>query len=202
MTRKKEPRVAIYARVSTSDQDPEMQIRELREYASHRGFDVVVVLVDKESGAKERRPELDRLWALVRSRKVDAVLVWRFDRFARSTKQLVDALEEFNHLGVDFISLKEQIDTSSPMGKAMFTIISAIAEFEREIITERIRGGIARARAEGKRLGRPPVSADVRADVKRLRKENLSIREIARKIGVSKSAVFKVLNSSTDTTTL
>ena len=136
MAPKKNARVGIYARVSTGEQNPRMQLKELREYA--RNLDVVGEFVDKESGAKDRRPELDRLWCLVRGRKVDAVLVWRFDRFARSTKQLVDALEEMNHLGVDFISLHEQIDTSSPMGKAMFTIVSAISEFEREIIRERV----------------------------------------------------------------
>jgi DNA invertase Pin-like site-specific DNA recombinase len=136
---------------------------------------------------------LDRLWTLVRGRKVDAVLVWRFDRFARSTKQLVDALEEMQHLSVDFVSLHEQIDTSSPMGKAMFTIISAIAEFERAIIRERVRSGLAKAKAQGKRLGRPPIAADKVDSIRKLRGEKQSIRGIARATGVSKSAVHKIV---------
>ncbi len=191
MAPKKNARVGIYARVSTGEQNPRMQLKELREYA--RNLDVVGEFVDKESGAKDRRPELDRLWCLVRGRKVDAVLVWRFDRFARSTKQLVDALEEMNHLGVDFISLHEQIDTSSPMGKAMFTIVSAISEFEREIIRERVRAGLARAKAEGKKLGRPGVSKAKVEAIHRLRADRLSIRDIARQVRISKSAVHNVI---------
>jgi DNA invertase Pin-like site-specific DNA recombinase len=122
-------RTAIYARVSTLDQDPEMQLRELRAYARHRGLPITEAFIDHVSGAVHERPQLDRLWHAVRARKMDTILVWKFDRFARSTKQLIDALEEFRHLGVAFISITEQIDTSSPMGKAMFTVISAIAEF-------------------------------------------------------------------------
>ena len=129
-------RVAIYARVSTQDQDPHMQLRELRSYAKHRAFTIVHEFIDHISGATSERPELSKLWQASRARGIDTVLVWKFDRFARSTKQLIDALEEFRHLGVDFISITEQIDTSSPMGKAMFTVISAIAEFERSLISE------------------------------------------------------------------
>jgi DNA invertase Pin-like site-specific DNA recombinase len=140
-------RVAIYARVSTQDQDPQMQLRELRAYAKLRSFTVAYEFIDHVSGATSERPELSKLWQAARARKIDTVLVWKFDRFARSTKQLIDALEEFRHLGVDFISITEQIDTSSPMGKAMFTVISAIAEFERSLISERVRSGIAKARA-------------------------------------------------------
>ena len=134
-------RVAIYARVSTQDQDPQMQLRELRAYAKHRAFTIAHEFIDHVSGATSERPELSKLWQTARARKIDTVLVWKFDRFARSTKQLIDALEEFRHLGVDFISITEQIDTSSPMGKAMFTVISAIAEFERSLISERVRSG-------------------------------------------------------------
>jgi DNA invertase Pin-like site-specific DNA recombinase len=152
-------RIAIYARVSTLDQDPQMQLRELRAYAKHRTFTIVHEFIDHVSGATSERPELSKLWQAARARKIDTVLVWKFDRFARSTKQLIDALEEFRHLGVDFISITEQIDTSSPMGKAMFTVISAIAEFERSLISERVRSGIAKARAQGKQHGRPKTSA-------------------------------------------
>jgi DNA invertase Pin-like site-specific DNA recombinase len=148
-------RTAIYARGSTLDQDPEMQLRELRAYARHRGLPITEAFIDHVSGATPERPQLERLWQAVHARKIDTILVWKFDHFARSTKQLIDALEEFRHLGVDFISMTEQIDTSSPMGKAMFTVISAIAECERALISERVRAGIAKARANGKRHGRP-----------------------------------------------
>jgi DNA invertase Pin-like site-specific DNA recombinase len=147
-------RVAIYARVSTQDQDPQMQLRELRAYAKLRSFTVASEFIDHVSGATTERLELTKLWQSARTRKIDTVLVWKFDRFARSTKQLIDALEEFRHLGIDFISITEQIDTGSPMGKAMFTVISAIAEFERSLISERVRSGLAKARAHGKQLGR------------------------------------------------
>ena len=123
------------------------------------------------------------------ARKVDTVLVWKFDPFARSTKQLVEALEEFQHLGVDFISITEQVDTSSPMGKAMFTIISAIAEFERSLISERVRSGIARARAQGKRHGRRRIDDHVFAEIRRLRKQKQSLSAISNKVGVSRQTV-------------
>jgi DNA invertase Pin-like site-specific DNA recombinase len=117
------------------------------------------------------------------------VLVWKFDRFARSTKHLIDALEEFKHLGVDFISMTEQIDTSSPMGKAMFTVISAIAEFERSLISERVRAGIAKSRAQGKPHGRPRTDPQTIKKIKRLRRQGQSLNQIARKIGVSHQTV-------------
>src|SRR5918912_1474432 len=150
MPRRSSSRTAIYARVPTLDQDPAMQLRELRAYARHRGLPITEAFIEHVSGATRERPELDRLWRAVRARKVDTILVWKFDRFARSTRQLIDALEEFRHFGIDFISITEQIDTGSPMGKAMFTVISAIAEFERSLISERVRSGIAKARAQGK----------------------------------------------------
>ena len=118
-----------------------------------------------------------------------SALVWKFDRFARSTKQLIDALEEFRYLGVDFISITEQIDTSSPMGKAMFTVISAIAEFERSLISERVRSGIAKARAQGKQHGRPKINADTIKEIKRLRRQKKSLNQIAKQLGVSHQTV-------------
>jgi DNA invertase Pin-like site-specific DNA recombinase len=162
-----------------------MQLRELTVYARHRGLAIRETFIDQVSGATRERPELDRLWQAVRARKVDTVLVWKFDRFARSTKQLIDALEEFQHLGVAFISITEQIDTSSPMGKAMFTVISAIAEFERSLISERVRAGIAKARANGKRHGRPKVTEDIVQEIRRLRREGQSLHQIARALEVS-----------------
>ena len=193
MTQQKQNRTAIYARVSTLDQDPGLQLRELRSYVKSRGLHVAGEFIDQVSGAKDDRPELNHLWQAVKARKVDTVLVWKFDRFARSTKQLIDALEEFRHLGVDFISITEQIDTSSPIGKAMFTMISAIAEFERSLISERVRAGIAKARAHGKRHGRSPIDRETVKKIKKLRSKKLSLRQIAAQLGISKDTVANYL---------
>jgi DNA invertase Pin-like site-specific DNA recombinase len=182
-------RTAIYARVSTLDQDPAMQLRELRAYTAHRRLPITAEFIDQVSGTTADRPALVRLWQAVRARKVDTILVWKFDRFARSTKQLIDALEEFRHLGVDFISITEQIDTSSPMGKAMFTVISAIAEFERALISERVRAGIAKARASGKPHGRPTLDLHIIQEIRRLRREGQSLNQIARTLKVSHQTV-------------
>jgi DNA invertase Pin-like site-specific DNA recombinase len=182
-------RTAIYARVSTLDQAPAMQLRELRACAQHRGLPLVEEFIDHVSGATRERPALERLWQAVRARKVDTVLVWKFDRFARSTKQLIDAPEEFRHLGVAFISITEQIDTSSPMGKAMFTVISAIAEFERSLISERVRAGIAKARATGTSHGRPKVDGQTIAQIRHLRRQGQSLSQIARQLGISHQTV-------------
>ena len=189
MPTKTKKRVAIYARVSTQDQNPGLQLRELRQYAKARDLQIAYEFVDKESGAKEDRTDLKKLWKVVRDREVDIVLVWKFDRFARSTKQLVTALEEFQHLGVDFISKTEQIDTSSPTGKAMFTMISAIAEFERELMSERVRAGIARSRAQGKPHGRSPIPKDKQQEIRQLKKQGLSNRKIAQQSGIPETTV-------------
>ena len=188
-------KVAIYARVSTSGkgQDTELQLRDLRTFAQARGYDIFREYVDDGvSGRKDRRPELDRLMNDAKKRKFDAVVVWRFDRFARSTKHLVTALEEFRHLGIDFISFQENIDTSSPMGKAMFTIVSAIAELEADIIRERVVAGIANARAKGVKIGRPSPVID-QEEVRRLRNGGLTIRAIAEKLNLKRSFVHKTL---------
>ena len=141
-------RVAIYARVSTADQDCEPQLRDVREYVAARGWRAVEFIDQGVSGARERRPALDRLLAEVKARKVDVVVVAAFDRFGRSVRHLVETLELFRHLGVEFVSLREQIDTGSPLGQAVFTIIAAIAQLERSLIAERVRAGLRRARAE------------------------------------------------------
>src|SRR6201997_4138642 len=149
-------RIGIYARVSTKDQSCDLQLRDLRAYCAARGFSVQREYVDVgESGAKDSRPQLDELMAAARKRLFDAVVVWRFDRFARSTKHLLLALEEFRSLGIQFTSYQENIDTSSPLGQALFTIVSAVAQLERDLIRERVRAGIRHARACGKQLGRP-----------------------------------------------
>lgn len=183
-------RTAIYARVSTTNgQDPQMQLGEVREYCQRRGWQIEGEYVDAGvSGAKERRPQLDTLLAACRKRRVDAVVVYRYDRFARSLRQLVNALEEFRSLGIEFISLHEGVDTSTPNGRLVFGIFASIAEFERELIRDRVRSGIAAARSKGKKLGRPRVSVDA-ARIASLRAQGLSLRAIAEKLGVSERSV-------------
>lgn len=182
-------RVVIYARVSTKDQSCDLQLRDLRTYCAARGFSLEREYVDVgESGAKDSRPQLNELMGAARKRHFDAVIVWRFDRFARSTKHLLLALEEFRSLGIQFISYQENIDTSSPLGQALFTIVSAVAQLERDLIRERVSAGIRNARASGKQLGRPRrvVNHD---DVRRLRADGASIRQIAQKLGVGYGTV-------------
>jgi len=179
--------VAVYARVSTHNgQDPSMQTRELEEYCQRRGWTIAGTYIDAGiSGSKESRPELDRLWADAKRRRFDAVCVYRYDRFARSLRQLVNALEEFRALGIDFVSLHEGVDTSTPNGRLIFGIFASIAEFERELIRDRVRSGIAAARAKGKRLGRPRVSVDA-AGIAALRAQGHSWRSVCTEMGVTK----------------
>src|SRR5229473_702770 len=188
-------RAVLYSRVSTlhHGQDPEVQSREIREYCQRRGWPLVGEYVDAGiSGAKERRPQLDRLIADAHKRKFDVVVVWKFDRFARSVSHLLRALETFRALGIEFVSLSEQVDTSTPTGKMVFTVLGAVAELERSLIAERVRAGLRNARAKGKRLGRPRVDVD-RGRIAHLRSEGLSIREIADELGYSRSLVHKTL---------
>ncbi len=186
-------RVALYSRVSTSNrQDVDLQLVPLREYAFARGWNVYKEYVDEGvSGAKVRRPALDQLMTDARQRHFDIVLVWRFDRFARSTRHLVNALHEFRHLGIAFCSYQENLDTSSPLGEAMFAIIGAIAQLERDITRERVKAGVARARARGKQLGRPRKIFH-RDEVERLRAEGLSFRKIGRQLGISPALALMV----------
>ena len=188
-------RAAIYARVSTSNngQDPRVQTREIREYCERRGWQIAGEYVDAGiSGAKDSRPELNKLMADAHRRRFDAVVVWKFDRFARSVSHLLRALENFNALGVGFVSLSEHIDTSTPTGKMVFTVLGAVAELERSLIAERVRAGLRNAKAKGTRLGRPRISVDA-SRVARLRAEGRTVREIAVTLGVSRSLVHKTL---------
>ena len=159
--------VALYARVSTDDkgQNPEVQLEPLRAYAKLRGLTVVAEYVDFLSGSKRSRPELDRMMVNAQAKKFDAVLVWKFDRFARSVIHLTTALESFKSWGISFMSITEQVDTSTPMGKLVFTILGAVAEMERDNLIERTKAGLARARAQGKRLGRPGISDKLKAKI-------------------------------------
>ena len=189
-------RVGLYARVSTRNngQNPQTQLLALREYAKARGMAIAGEYVDVGiSGSKERRPALDRLMKDARRRKIDCVLVARFDRFARNIRHLLLALEEFGALGVDFISLSESIDTSTPMGKMVFTVIGAVAELERSLIRERVTMGIKRAQTQGKMIGRPTGTKAPVRKIRRLKAEGLSIRDIAARVSVSKSTVARIL---------
>jgi DNA invertase Pin-like site-specific DNA recombinase len=186
--RKEISQAAIYARVSTSNngQSPEMQLRELREFCERRGWSVPEEYVDVGiSGSKEDRAELNRLMADAHRRRFDAIVVWKFDRFARSVSHLLRALETFKALGIDFVSLSEQVDTSTPTGKMVFTVLGAVAELERSLIAERVRAGIRNARAKGKRLGRPRVAVDA-SRIAALRTQGHSWGTIRRETGIAK----------------
>ena len=188
-------KAAIYARVSTTNhgQDVSLQIRELREYCERRGFAIAGEYTDVGiSGSKDSRPELNRLMAGAHKRRFDVVAVWRFDRFARSVSHLLRALETFNALGIAFVSLSEQMDTTTPAGKMVFTVLGAVAELERSLIVERVRAGLRNAKAKGKTLGRPRIIVDA-ARISRLRSQGRSIREIAEELGHSRSLVHKTL---------
>jgi DNA invertase Pin-like site-specific DNA recombinase len=205
-------RVAIYARVSTSrcekcgksltehgvqdheyrGQDAEVQLRELREYIDRRGWTLVEVYTDTGvSGSKSSRPALDRMMADAGRRRYEVVIVWRFDRFARSVSHLLRALEEFNTLGVEFVSLSENIDTSTPAGKMIFTVLGAVAELERSLTVERVKAGLRNARAKGKRLGRPPIFVS-ESKIETLRASGVSWRAIAKELGVGVGTVHRM----------
>ncbi len=189
-------KTALYARVSTLDkgQDPDVQLRELREYCQRRGWDIVGEYVDiGVSGAKDSRPELNKLMADANRRKFDAVVVWRFDRFARSVSHLLRALETFRSLGIEFVSYSEAIDTSTPVGKMTFTVLGAVGELERSLIVERVNAGIRNARAKGKTLGRPVAIRTSPTEIARLRAQGLSLRAIGKHLGVSEGSVRRLI---------
>ena len=189
-------KIALYARVSTDGQDPEVQLQPLRAHAANRGWTIIEVFVyHGYSGAKEKRPALDRMIKAAWTGTFQAVLVWRFDRFARSVKHLITALEQFRSLNINFISLQEQFDTSTPIGHAMFTIIGAMAQLERDIIRERVKAGLDRARTRGVRLGRPVASAKS-DEVIDLKGQGLSVPEIAQRLRCSRSTVKRRLKET------
>jgi DNA invertase Pin-like site-specific DNA recombinase len=194
-------RAAIYARVSTlnGSQDPSMQTRELEEYCQRRGWKIHDIYVDNGvSGKKDSRPQLNRMMQDAHERRFSVVVVWRFDRFARSVSHLLRALETFNALGIQFVSLSEQVDTSTPTGKMVFTVLGAVAELERNLIVERVRAGLRHAVSKGKRLGRPKKYVDA-AQVVSLRASGHSWRTIARKMGVSVGTVYAAHERQQDT---
>ena len=187
-------RVAIYARVSTlNNQDPEMQLSELREYAGRRCWQIVEEFTDQGvSGCKESRPALNRLMSDACRRRFDAVLVWKIDRFGRSLKHLVNALAELAALGVSFVSLRDNLDLSTPSGRLMFQIIGAMAEFERALIQERVRAGLRNARSKGKKLGRPRLTVDA-SKIASLRAQGRSWAEIVAEMGIGKGTAQRAL---------
>jgi len=177
-------RAALYLRVSTAEQKPDLQYDGLRGYAARAGLDVVQDYCDVAvSGRREGRPQLNALMAVARNQEIDCVLVWKFDRFARSTRHLLVALEEFDHLGVRFVSVQDQVDTSSPIGRAMFTIIGAMAELESSLISERVTAGMRAAEARGRHLGRPATSQRIVSEIEALATStDLSVRAIQKRI--------------------
>jgi DNA invertase Pin-like site-specific DNA recombinase len=183
---------ALYARVSTLDQNCEVQLEELRRFAGKRFARYCEYTDAGVSGTQRHRPQLDALMRDARKRLFDVVLVWKFDRFARSLKHLIESLDEFNALGIDFISLTEGVDTTTPAGQLLFHIVGAVAQFERDLIAERVRAGMAHARAMGKRIGRPRAIVDVEA-VSKLRGGGQSLREIAVSLNIPVSRVRRAL---------
>lgn len=195
---KTERRAVVYARVSTNNgQSPQMQLAELRGYCRNRGWKLSGEYVDKGiSGAKDSRPELDKLMQDAHRRKFDVIAVWKFDRFARSVSHLLRALETFRSLGIEFISLSEAIDSTTPAGKMVFTVLGAVAELERSLIGERVRAGLRNAKAMGKRLGRPPLRVLSTADIRELRRDRrrarTSFNRLAKQYGVSVWTAFQL----------
>ena len=184
-------KAAIYARVSTLDQEPENQLQELRRYVEARGWTAAEYVDKGVSGAKDRRPALDRMMVDAKRRTIDAVVVWRLDRFGRNLRHLVTAIEELNATGVTFISLGESIDTSSPSGRLLLGVLGSFAEFERERLRERVLAGLQRARAQGRRLGRPrvhPAKIDVPGG---------TVRTAAKAWGVSRSTAARRISGVT-----
>ena len=185
-------KVALYARVSTAEQDTGMQLDTLRSYCRNRAWSIYREYVDQASGTTAARPELEAMMRDSTQRKFDAVLVWKFDRLFRSVPHMMDALERFRSLGVDFISITEAIDTTAPIGKMVYTLLAAIAEFEHDLMRERTLAGMATARANGKRIGRPRAEIDVK-EAMRLRGKKLSYRVIAKRLNVSSTVVFQAI---------
>jgi DNA invertase Pin-like site-specific DNA recombinase len=189
-------RAALYTRVSTIDQNPETQGIELRLFAQQRGYEIAEEFVDHGvSGTKVRRPALDRLLKDAHLRRFDAVLVWSCDRLARSTRHFLQVLDELNELGIQFHSQREAIDTDGPLGRAIVIIISAIAELEKNLIVERVRAGMRRAKLEGRRIGRTPLDVDHAALV-RDRLSGMSLTVVAKKHGLSRASVVRFVRDS------
>jgi DNA invertase Pin-like site-specific DNA recombinase len=184
--------VAIYARVSTDRQRVDMQIRELRDFVKRSGWTIFNEYTDQGyTGANTKRPAFAEMMFEARKRKFDVLLVWKLDRLSRSLKDLINTLDELGSLGIHFISYDNNLDTTTPTGKLVFQIIGAVAEFEKDIIRERVRAGLENAKQKGKRLGRPSVNSDILEEAKELRKQGLSFRRIEKDLGVGEGTIRK-----------
>jgi DNA invertase Pin-like site-specific DNA recombinase len=192
-------RAALYMRVSTVDQHPETQFLDLRQLAGQRGYEIVAEFTDRISGANARRPGLDQMMKEARRGRFDVVLVWASDRIARSTRHFLEVLDELNRLNIEFVSFREQIDTGGPLGRAIVVIIGAIAELERNLIVERVRAGMRRARLEGRPIGRRPIELDHIA-ILRDRQRGHSLGQLARSYRVSRTTIHRVLHEHASTT--
>jgi DNA invertase Pin-like site-specific DNA recombinase len=188
-------RAAIYTRISTGDQHAETQLFDLRELAKQRRCEIVCEYTDTISGAKSKRPGLDQLLADARRHRFDVVLVAAFDRVARNVRHFLEVLDELNHLSIEFVSLRENIDTGGPLGRAMVVIVGAIAELERSLIVERVKAGMRRARLEGRQIGRRPLSID-REQVVADRCSGMSLTQVAKKHRISRASVCRLVNES------
>ncbi len=191
-------RAALYLRVSGIDQHPETQVYDLRQMAAQRGLEIVQEYTDRISGAKAKRPGLDQMMADARRGRFDVVLVWAFDRVARSVVHFLQLLDELNRLGVEFVSFRENIDTGGPLGRAIVVIIGAIAELERNLIVERVKSGMRRARLEGRQIGRKPLELD-REAIFLDRRRGQSLAQIARTHRISRATVHRVLREHAPT---
>jgi len=192
-------RAGIYVRVSTGEQDTAMQEAELKDNAERRGWDARIYRDNGHSGAKESRPALDALLSDIRRRRIDVVMVWALDRVARSLKQLLEIAEEFQSLGVDLYAQRQAIDTSSPAGRLTYQVLGAVAEFERELLRDRVKAGLAQARRMGKTLGRPPLrrfTKDEARELQDLRRKGASIRGLAIQYGTTQYIVSKLVSRS------
>jgi DNA invertase Pin-like site-specific DNA recombinase len=191
-------RAALYLRVSSLDQHPETQLLDLQNMAAQRGYEVVNQYTDRISGAKARRPGLDELMRDARRGRFDVVLVWASDRIARSVKHFLEVLDELNRLNIEFVSFREQIDTGGPLGRAIVVIIGAIAELERNLIIERVRAGMRRAKLEGRHIGRRPLQLN-REAILRDRQRGQSLGQIAKAHGISRATVHRVIHEPAPT---
>jgi DNA invertase Pin-like site-specific DNA recombinase len=188
-------RAVLYTRVSTFDQNPETQALDLRRLAEQRGFQIVHEYADRISGAKAKRPALDQMLAAAHRREFDIVLVWAADRLARSVRHFLEVLDTLNHLGVEFVSFRENLDTGGPLGRAVIVIVSAVAELERNLIIERVRAGLRRARLEGRVLGRRPLEID-RPALLLDRARGMSLAQLAKAYKISRTSVARALKQS------
>ena len=188
-------KAALYVRVSTPDQSAEPQLLDLRQMAAARRYEIVREYSDKLSGTKSRRPGLDALLSDAKRHRFDVVMVWAFDRMARSVRHFLEVLDELNHLNIEFVSFRESVDTSGPLGRAMVVIVGAIAELERNLIVERVKAGMRRARLEGRQIGRSRLDVN-RDQIVSDRRSGMSLTQVAKKHGVSRASICRLMKAN------